>query len=88
MEELYILLAERFHHIEEMKHWLSMINKMTPNLIQAQVPNNLTIPHPNFNDWSKEFNRLKKIEKKRLIKENELIEILLSIKVFDLHQRQ
>jgi len=88
MEELYLLLAERISQVEEIKYQKNKLTKLTSldDIVNPKAFSNNKSHETN--QFNKQLNLMKKKEKKRIIKENELIELVYNIKAFDLHQRQ
>jgi len=87
MEEIYILLTERIYQTEEIK----TLNKLlTFPILNDNVDSKAfsSSKSREFLDINKQLNLLKKREKKRVIKEDELIELVFNLKAFDLYQRQ
>lgn len=87
MEELYLLLAERRANIDTISFRLADLIRTLrdrPNdgktTLFAKTQEGL--------EFSRFINQMKRTEKVRLIKENDLIEIVYAIKNFDISQSQ
>jgi hypothetical protein len=82
MEEIYLLLDERFSQIEE-------IQKKHNKIIQSldDPPQGQPINMSEVQELSHTMLQMKRNDKLRLIKENELMEIVFSLRSFDDQQR-
>jgi len=87
MEELYLLLSERASHLQELQSRLASLPAyLSSNTTELKSnPNNKP---REYSEFFKSLNQVKKNEKLRIIKEDELIDIVFNLKSFDLPQRQ
>lgn len=83
MEEMYLLLDDRFNLIEEVRKKLLKICN------SSEYPENLTSVNPyEVQECSQLILQIKRNDKLRIIKENELMEIVFSLRSFDPQQRE
>lgn len=87
MEELYILLSERASHLQEIHFRLASLPAyLSSNTTELKSnPNNKP---REYSEFLKSLNQIKKSEKMRIIKEDELVDIVFNLKSFDPPQRQ
>ena len=87
MEELYLLLAERGTNIQEISKRLEQLprnrNSNTPEIKPVSANKGAE-----FQEVSRLVNQMKRVEKVRVIKEDELIDMVFNLKAFDAPQRQ
>lgn len=87
MEELYLLLNDRISNAEEISTILSDLteySKPKPPEARSVSP----IKSLEIQELSRFLNQIKRGEKVRVIKEDEIIEMVFNLKGFDLTQRQ
>ena len=87
MEELYLLLSERAAHIEELHSRLATLPAYLSSNA-TELKSNPTNRPREYSEFFKTLTQIKKYEKMRVIKEDELIDIVFNLKIFDLPQRQ
>jgi len=82
MEEIYTLLQERIDNVEEVK-------KKSPKPENATSMSGLDVEVNTFesSDMIQHLSQVKRMEKLRIIKENELMEVIFSLRSFDLKQK-
>ena len=82
MEEIYSLLQERIDNLEDIKKKFFKPDSIsnTP-LVEAEL-NNIEVT-----DFSQHISHIKRIEKLRIIKENELMEVIFGLRSFDVKQK-
>ena len=82
MEEIYGLLLERLNNVSNL---LNRFNQYESTLLTSGA----TIHKSSeLQEISNQINQLKKLEKMRIIKENDFIEVIFSLRNFDQQQRQ
>lgn len=80
---MYLLFDDRFNLIEEVRRKLgnimqqSDLNELLPNISQIEVQ-----------ELSQLILQIKRNDKLRIIRENELMEIVFGLRTFDQHQRE
>lgn len=87
MEELYLLLSERASHLEELHSRLASL----PAYLSSNTTELKSNPNKKpreYSEFLKSLNQIKKNEKMRIIKEDELVDIVFNLKSFDPPQRQ
>ena len=87
MEELYLILKDRISNAEEINATLLEISdyfKPKSTEVRSVSP----IRSPEIQELSRFINQIKRSEKVRVIKEDEIIEMVFNLKGFDLAQRQ
>lgn len=83
MEEMYLLLDDRFNLIEDVRKRLLKICNY------SEYPENLSTVNPiEVQECSQLILQIKRNDKLRIIKENELMEIVFSLRSFDPQQRE
>lgn len=82
MEEIYSLLQERIENIDEVKKKFNK-NDNSPNAAGIDID----ITTAEASDLSQQISQAKRMEKLRIIKENELMEVIFSLRSFDLKQK-
>ena len=82
MEEIYTLLQERIDNVEEVK-------KKSPKQENTNSVSGLDVEVTTFDspDMIQHISQVKRMEKLRIIKENELMEVIFSLRSFDLKQK-
>jgi len=82
MEEIYTLLQERIDNVEEVK-------KKSPKQENTNSVSGLDVEVTTFDspDMIQHLSQVKRMEKLRIIKENELMEVIFSLRSFDLKQK-
>lgn len=81
MEELYNLLAERLSSIQDLEQ------KFGALIGQFETDPAFTLQPHQLNELSNFINNLKKTEKMRILRENDFLEVIFSLRSFDLPQR-
>ena len=82
MEEVYGLLLERLNNVSNL---LNRFNQYESTLLASGA----TIHKSSeLQEISNQINQLKKLEKMRIIKENDFVEVIFSLRNFDQQQRQ
>jgi hypothetical protein len=83
MEEMYLLLDDRFNLIEEVRKKLGNMVQQTEN---SEIISNVN-PYE-VQELSQLVLQIKRNDKLRIIRENELMEIVFGLRTFDQHQRE
>jgi hypothetical protein len=82
MEEIYSLLQERIENIDDIK------KKFNKSDNSSNAPGiDIDITSAEASDLSQQISQAKRMEKLRIIKENELMEVIFSLRSFDLKQK-
>lgn len=81
MEELYQLISDRLHEQDELIRKFNFLESLT----NAQTPLT-TIPHQ-MNEFLFFISKLRKRERARILRENDYLEVIMSVRSFDLFQR-
>ena len=87
MEELYLLLAERGVNIQEISKRLEQLPR-NRNSDSSEPKPVSTNKGAEFQEVTRFVNQMKRVEKVRVIKEDELIDMVFNLKAFDAPQRQ
>ena len=82
MEEIYVLLKERLDNINDL---LNKFNQYEISLLSSGATMHKS---SELQEISYQINQLKKLEKMRIIKENDCTEVIFSLRNFDQQQRQ
>ena len=82
MEEIYTLIQERIENIEEVKRRCTKLENNS-NISGFDIETNY-LDSPDFLQY---VSQIKRIEKLRIIKENELMEVIFSLRSFDGKQK-
>lgn len=82
MEEIYTLLQERMDNIDDIRKKFSRSD--SPSNISSSDPEIYNIDP---SDLSQQFSQAKRTEKLRIIKENELMEVIFGLRSFDIKQK-
>ena len=87
MEELYLLLAERGANIDTISFRLADLMRTLQDKANEGKTTSFAKTQEGL-EFSRFINQMKRTEKVRLIKENDLIDIVYGIKNFDVTQSQ
>jgi len=82
MEEIYTLIQERIENIEEVKRRSAKLEHSSS--VSGFDTDTSYLESP---DFLQQISQIKRIEKLRIIKENELMEVIFSLRSFDGKQK-
>ncbi len=82
MEEIYTLLQDRIDNIEDVKKKFQKLDHTTNTSGIDIEPSSI-----DASDFFQHISQIKRVEKFRIIKENELMEVIFSLRSFDTKQK-